>query len=768
MATYTGQSLRRSEDERLLLGNGNYTDDIHLPGTLHAAFLRSDHAHARIVSLDPSAALAIPGVVAVMTGADLGDIPNALPVTRRVGMEENLLVPHPVLAMERVRYVGEPIAVVVAEERYLAFDALEHVVVEYEPLSAVTGPREAVQDKVLLHEAPGTNVAMHVVEGDGDIEQAFAQADHIVSQRYEDPRISAVPMEPRATLASFSTEDGRLTVWTSSQMPHQIKNYLEPMLGLEPDQVRVIAPDVGGGFGRKIELWPDEVALSILSMKLGRPVKWVEDRRENLLSTHGRAFTSDVEAAVKNDGIILGMRFRMIADLGAYFFTSTGGPLSNAAHRVAGPYTIPAMDIEVLGVFTNQPPTGPYRGAGGPEAALLTERMMDVAAAKIGMDPAELRRRNLIPADAFPYQTATGYTYDSGQYALAFDRALELSGYAGWRAAKKNRSPNDPLLGVGVATVVKASGGSARTRTARADVYVEPSGAVIVSTEASPHGQGTETTFAQIAADALGVPYGSVTIRHSDTDVLDYGYGGTGSSRGLAVAGSAMYEALVQTRAKTAALAGHILGCTPEDVVFEDGKVYNGRDPEQAMAFSELASAAYRPDRLPAGMELGLDTKVTFNLDANPFGFGAHVAVVEVDRDTGDVKLIRYTAVHDCGIMINPMVVEGQIHGGLVQGISQALYEAMFYGPDGQPLTASLMNYAVPIAEDLPTLVTDSIQTPSPTNPMGIKGIGELPTVGAPPAVANAIMDALSGLGVSHLDTPITPERVWRAMQEAR
>ncbi|PZC45280.1 MAG: carbon-monoxide dehydrogenase large subunit [Chloroflexi bacterium] len=767
MATYTGQSLRRTEDERLLLGNGNFTDDIVLPGTLHAAFLRSDRAHARIVSIDASAGLAIPGVVAVMTAADLGDVPNKTMIVKRDGMQEDKMIPHPILATDRVRYVGEPIAIVVAEERYLAFDALEYIVVEYDPLPAVVDPRQAMKDEVILHEDIGTNVVMKVLEGEGDIEEAFGKADHVVGHRYDDPRISAFPMEPRATLASYSPEEKRLTVWTSSQVPHQIKRYLAPMLGLEPDQVRAIAPDVGGGFGRKIELWSDEVALSVLSMKLGRPVKWTEDRRENLLSTHGRAFTSDVEAAINNDGTILGMRFRMIADLGAYFYTSTGGPLSNAAHRVAGPYGIPVMDIEVLGVFTNGPPTGPYRGAGGPEAALLTERIIDVAAGVIGMDPAEVRRRNFISADAFPYKTATGYTYDSGDYQRAFDRALELSEHDGWREAQRKRGPNEPLLGIGVAAAVKASGGSARTRNARADVYVEPSGAVKITTEASPHGQGTETTFAQIAADALGVPYESITILHSDSDMLESGHGTT-SSRGLAVAGSAMYEALIQTRAKAAAIAGHILGCAADDVVFEDGKVYSASDPEQAMAFSELASAAYRPEKLPEGLEAGLDTKVSFTLDSNPFGFGAHVAVVEVDRDTGDVKLIRYTAVHDCGILINPMVVEGQIHGGLVQGISQALYEAMYYSPDGQPLTASLMNYAVPIAEELPTLVTDSLETPSPTNAMGIKGVGELPTVGSPPAVANAIMDALAGMGVDNLDTPITPERVWRAMQAAR
>lgn len=766
MAPYTGQSMRRSEDERLLLGHGSFTDDIQLPGTLHAAFLRSDHAHARIVSIDASAALAMPGVVAVLTAADLGDVPNKTIIIKRDGMREDRMVAHPILADGRVRYVGEPIAVVVAEERYLAFDALERVDIQYEPLPAVVDPRDALKDEVVLHEDVGTNAAMHVIEGEGDIEQAFAQADHVVAERYDDPRISAVPMEPRATLASYSPEDKRLTVWTSSQVPHQVKRYLEPMLGLEPGQVRAIAPDVGGGFGRKIELWSDEVALALLSLRLERPVKWTEDRRENLLSTHGRAFTSDVEAAITNDGKILGMRFRMIADLGAYFHTSTGGPLSNAAHRVAGPYAIPVMDIEVLGVFTNTPPSGPYRGAGGPEAALLTERIIDAAAAKIGMDPAEVRRRNFIPPDAFPYRTATGYTYDSGEYERAFDRALELADYDGWRAVQRSRGSGEPLLGVGVAAAVKASGGSPRTRTARADVYVAPSGAVRVTTEASPHGQGTETTFAQIAADALGAPYESITILHSDSDMLESGHGTT-SSRGLAVAGTAMYEALTQTRAKAAAIASHILGCDAADVVFEDGKVYSGRDPEQAMAFSELASAAYRPDKLPEGMEPGLDTKVSFTLDSNPFGFGAHVAVVEVDRDTGDVKLIRYTAVHDCGILINPMVVEGQIHGGLVQGISQALYEAMFYSPDGQPLTASLMNYAAPLAEGLPPLVTDSIETPSPTNALGIKGVGELPTVGSPPAVANAVMDALAGLGVQRLDTPMTPEKVWRAIRQA-
>ena len=723
MNTYRGQGLARFEDERLLRGAGTFVDDIRLDGMLHAAVLRSTEPHARLRSVDCSRALASPGVVAVYTGTDLAGKVGDIGAIRREGMSETPIPEHPVLARDRVCYVGQPVAMAVATTRGAAYDAVSLITVDYEPLPPLLDPRISASSAAPLHEDIGTNVVMRAEAGTGDISEAFELAEEIIEATYEVPRLVATPMECRGVVAWHDRVDGRLTVWTSTQVPHRVKTYLTMLLPDAPD-VRVITPDVGGGFGRKIEVWPEEVAAAYAAMELGAPVKWIEQRSENTLASHGRGFTADVQAAVRKDGVILGMRIRMLADLGAYFLTSSGGPLGNAVQRVAGPYAIPAMDVECLGVTTNRPPTGPYRGAGGPEAAVPIERIMDKAAHTLGIDPAEIRRRNFIPAEAFPYTTSTGLTYDSGDFVPAFERALDMVGYAALR--ERQATENGPFrTGVGVATVIKASGGKAGVRKSVARVELTAAGRVVIFTDVSPHGQGTATSFAQIAADTLGVSPEAVEVRHGDTDALAAG-GGTTSSRGLAVGGNAVYTALLEMKEK-------------------------------------LQAAGAIPDQ-------GLTVEAAYELPANPFAFAAHVAVVELDTRSADIRLVDYSAVHDCGPMINPTIVNGQIHGGIAQGIGQALSEAMLYTESGHPQTGSLMTYGIPIAEMLPAFRLDNQQTPSPTNPLGIKGIGELPTVAAPVAVANAVADALrqAGTDPQDIDMPLLSERLWQALNRSR
>lgn len=768
MTTYRGKPLKRVEDHRLLKGEGSFLDDIKLPGLLHAIVLRSEHAHARILSVDVSEALRMKGVVAVLTAQeisiaikDIGPAPHPQAKTLNVPS-------HPILAKDRVCYVGQPVAIVLAESRYLAQDALELVHVDYDPLPPLMDPLIAAEDTPeVIHESQGTNVAMRVQEGRGDVDAVLSQAHLVLKERFEVPRLSAVPMEGRAVVCSYDADEKIITLWTSTQSPHKVKEYLAELLSMSEEGIRVIAPDVGGGFGQKHEVWPEEAALCYLTKQLGRPVKWIEDRMENLLAYHGRGYTLDAEAGFDADGFLAGMRVRIIADLGAYCLHSSLVPPVNAALRVQGPYLIPNMDVSCLAVITNKPPTGPYRGAGGPESAFVTERLMDLAAKELGVDPVDIRRRNLIPTSEFPYITATGLSYDSGDFVAGMDRALELSDYRGWRAKQRAGDFGETLIGLGVATVVKASGGLGSALVGHARLDIDATGKVVVYTEVSPHGQGTETTFAQVAAEVIGVEPSEIEVRHGDTDMLPVGEG-TFASRGLAVGGSAVHVSAVEARKKLVALAGHLLGCPAGDVEINEGRVFNGRDPEQAMSFSEVASAAYQRELLPDGMEPGLEFAEAYTLTANPFGFAAHVVVVEVDPGTGDVKFLDYIAVHDSGQIVNPLIAEGQVQGGIAQGIGQALGEGMVYDPDGQPLTSSLMDYALPSAEDIPAVVLDTLETPSPTNPLGIKGLGELPTVAAPVAVANAVIDALSRYGVRHIDVPLTAEKVWQAINQVK
>ena len=766
--TYVGQSVRRFEDHRLLTGQGSYVDDMKLPGLLNAVVLRSLHAHANIRSIDVSAASRVPGVVAVFTAADIQDLAVEIPTRTNTGADEFNPTRHPLLASDKVCYVGQAVAVLIAEDIYTAADALDQIVVDYEILPALTDPYEALEPgAMIIHPDQVSNVSLRTVNGGGDLDGAFAQADHVVRQTYQVQRLAPAPMEPRGLIADYDSQADLLTVWDSTQHPHEVREHLVHLLGRTEESIRVIAPDVGGGFGEKASLFPEEVVIPYLSILLGRPIKWTENRQENMTAFHGRGHSVEMEAAVKSDGTILGIRVDIVADLGAYFFLSTPTVPVLTTHRLTGPYRTPAMTVEVRGVVTNKPPTGAYRGAGGPEAAFCMERTIDLIALDLGLDPAEVRRRNFIASDAFPHDTPTGITYDSGDYESAFARALELSEYDKWRERSRNQPRDgDSLIGVGIATVVKGSGAKVITLGEHSRVMIDQSGEVTVHTGVSPHGQGTATTFAQMTADMLGVTPADVQVLHSDTDILPAG-GGTGASRGMIAGGSSLQWVLEDAHGKLTAIAAHLLSCSQEDVVLQEGLAFSQQDPQTAVPFARLAEAAHTEELLPPGQEPGLDFQGNHILGKSPYAFGAHVAVVEVSRETGAIKILQYVGVHDAGKIVNPMLAEGQVHGAVAQGLGQALLEDMAYSPEGQPLAGSLMDYALPRADNMPSFIFETIETPSPITGLGIKGIGELPTLAAPPAVVNAVMDAISQTGIRHLDTPLTAEKVWHALHDS-
>jgi carbon-monoxide dehydrogenase large subunit len=767
---YVGQPVKRFEDPRLVTGRGIFVGDLKVSDLLHAAVLRSLHAHARIRSVDVSAARDLPGVVTILVGRDIAGVLQGIPTRDMVGeraMDELRPPEQPLLAHDKVCYVGQPIAVVVAQDPYMAREGVERITVDYEPLPPVLDPLTAASaDAPVIHQALGTNIAMRLRQQAGDLEGAFAQADHRIRQRYLVPRLVPAPLETRGVMAHYQPENNFLTVWNSTQAPYRLKHYLSLLLHWPEETLRVIAPDVGGSFGVKDCIFPEDVLVPYLSLRLRRPIKWVEERRENMLAYHGRGHSLDVEVAVRADGVILGLRVHIVADLGAHFLLTTASAPFNVCRRITGPYHIPALSVELVGVLTNKTPTGAYRGTGSPEAAFCMERTMDLIANDLELDPAEVRRRNFIPADAFPYQSATGLTYDSGQYAQGLERALELVDYAGWRDRARQRQPDELLLGIGLATFTKSSGAAGDHRIESARVTIAPSGDITVSTGISPHGQGNATAFAQLVADELGVHPSQVQVQHGDTAIVPFGEG-TSASRGLIVGGSAVYAVLQEARQTLARLAAQLLHCTAEDVCFQDGQVYNRQQPEVQLPFPQLAAAAYTGELLPVGIDRGLDFRGCYTLPSGPISFGAHAVVVEIDRETGAVSILRYVGIHDCGRIINPRLVEGQILGGIAQGIGQALSESMVYSPEGQPLTGSLLDYAIPKAHEVPHLILDTIEIPSPTNPLGAKGIGSVSTVPAPAAVANAVLDALSSFGVRHLDTPLTAEKIWHAMHGA-
>ena len=768
MTTYTGQSIKRFEDHRLLTGQSSYVDDMTRPGMLHALVIRSPHGHARIRSIDASLALALPGVAAVITARDIEEAAQ-LPIRESTDADELRPPRHPALAIDKACYAGQPVAIVLAEDIYTAEDAVELVNIDYEILPAVIDPLQATGENVpVIHEHLGTNIVLRTVNAGGDLDGAFANADCVISQRFDVQRVAPAPMEPRGLLAEYDAEADLLTVWDSTQHPHEIREHLARLLSRPMESVRVACPDVGGGFGEKGCFFPEELAIPYLAMKLGRPIKWVESRQENMLCFHGRGHSIDLEAAAQSDGTLLGIRVKVTADLGAYFFMSTPTVPILTSHRLTGPYRTPAMSVEVVGVATNKSVTGAYRGAGGPEAAFCMERAVDLVAQELGLDPADVRRRNFIPPDAFPYETPTGIIYDSGEYAAAFERSLEMSDYQQWRERSRQQSETSgALIGVGIAAVVKGSGAKVTMLEEHARCIIGPDGDVEVHTGIAPHGQGTETTFAQVVADELGIAPGDVRVRHSDSAILPAG-GGTSASRGVIAGGTVLYNVVQEAREKLTTIAGHLLDCPPGDIDLTEGRAVDRNNPSRSVPFAQLADAAHNEELLPPGEEPGLDFVGSNTLSRSPYSFGSHVAVVEVSRENGAIKILQYTGVHDSGKVINPMLYDGQIHGAIAQGIGQALWEGMVYDSSGQPLSGSLMDYVLPKSIDLPDFDLDStFETPSPITALGVKGIGELPTLAAPVAIANAVMDALSSAGVKHIDTPLTPEKVWQALQDA-
>ena len=773
--TYIGTRTPRKEDPRLITGHGVFTDDVTLPGTVYVSLVRSPHAHARIRRIDATAARKHPGVVTVVTGKD-AEATGVLPVFITVpGLNGTKHMP---LATDKARYAGDAIAAVVADSRQAAKRAADMVTVDYEPLPVVVDGTKALEPGApILHEDLGTNLVFTYPVKGGDIDKAFRDAEATVKVRIVNQRLIPNAMEPRAVVAKF--EAGELTVWTSTQIPHFVQLILSVNLGLSQNKVRVIAPEVGGGFGSKLQVYAEELLVAHLAKTLGRPVKWTEDRREGYLATiHGRDLVEEVEVAAKRDGTVLGVRIRTVANMGAYLQAFAPGiPTILHAYIIPGAYRIPAFDCEIRGAYTNTTPVDAYRGAGRPEATFAIERAMDRLADEIGMDPAALRRKNFIPPDAFPFATISGITYDSGDYAPALDRALEMSDYKSFEKRRAEAKARGKYRGIGLSSYVEICGlAPSKANSAlgvgwggyeSARIRVHPTGAVQVFTGTSPHGQGHETSWAQIAADAIGVTPDDVEVRHGDT-FESPGMGvGTFGSRSLAVGGIAVHNAAQKIREKVIQIGAHLLEASPEDVVVQGGKVFVKGVPEKAKAFGEISMAAYLASNLPEGMEPGLEATTYYDPPNFTFPFGTHVAEVEVEPETGTVEIIRYSACDDCGRQINPMIVEGQLHGGITQGIGQALYETAVYDANGQLLSGSMMEYHVPTAADVPPFALDHTVTLTKTNPLGVKGIGEAGTIASTPAMVNAVIDALSPLGITHLDMPLTAEKVWRAIRKA-
>jgi aerobic carbon-monoxide dehydrogenase large subunit len=708
---WIGEALARAEDGRFLQGQAQFVGDMQLPSMLHAAFVRSVYAHGHLLGVDVEAARGMPGVRAVLTGADLAGLVDPFPLLLRDGTEA-VSEMHPVLARGRVRYVGEPVALVVAETAEQAVDAAEWVAVEVDELPALVDPREA-EAAAALHESAPDNVLLRWRRSDGDVGGAFASAHAVVRARIRAPRLIAAPLEPRVVLAAHDGAGDVLTLWLSAQDTHRQLAGLTRVLRRPPEKLRIVVPDVGGAFGSKGVPQAETAAVALAALLLGRPVKWTETRTESSLAVYqGRGLEVDAELALDADGRMLALRGRLLADLGAYLYSSTPIAPQTAAMLLTGCYAIPAAEVEMVGVATTKVPTGPYRGAGRPEAALAIERLADLAAAELGLDPVELRRRNVIPRDRFPHATPLGFTYDSGDYEGALDAVLELAGWDALRSDRDRRREEGRLAGVGVALYVERVGPGWET----ARVTIEQDGSVVLRTGSSPHGQGHETTFAQIVADELGVEPSAVEVRWGDSFEIPEGTG-TFASRSVTIGGSAA-----------------------------------------ALACRELRA------RLAAGEGPPLEAFVRFELPGPVFSSGAYVAAVEIDPETGEVDLLRVVAVDDCGRIVNPLLAEGQVVGAVVQAVGECLFEQVGYDEHGQPLAVNLYEYHLPAAQSVPPIASALRETPSPLNPLGAKGVGEGGSIGTPAAVANAVADALSPLGIRHLDLPFTASRVWHAI----
>jgi len=765
-----GARIKRREDPRLITGTATYVDDLQMPGLLHVVLVRSPHAHAKITAIEIERARAAPGVVAVWTGEDVRARCGPLPVGSRL---KDMKVPkrYPLVIDGVVRHVGDPVAAVVATELPLARDAAELVEVRYDPLPAVTDIEAALTPQApVIHPELGTNMCFRLTFG-ANVDDAFTQADRTLSLRVVHQRLVPSPMETRGVVAQF--RGGELTIWTSTQIPHVVKTTVAETVRVPEHQVRVVAPEVGGGFGCKLDVYAEEALLAALAVALGRPVKWIETRQESFLATvHGRGQVSYVDVAAKADGTITGLRARVLADMGAYSQLLTPSVPTNTGLMASGCYRIPHVFAEVIGVFTTQTPTDAYRGAGRPEATFSIERVADVVARALKLDPADVRRRNFIPPDAFPHKTATGATYDSGNYAQALDKALKIVGYPALREEQRRLRGQGRFMGIGLSTYVEITGLGAATALPggnweSATVRVEPTGKVTVLTGSSPHGQGEETTFAQIVSDRLGVSVDDVVVVHGDTRAVPHGVG-TFGSRNTAVGGSAVYLASTRIREKATAIAAHLLEVSPGDLVADGAQFRVRGSPQRTVSFPDVARAAYKGAKLPPGTDPGLEATHFFAPPDRVFPFGTHICVVEVDPDTGEVAIRRYVAVDDCGNILNPLLVAGQVHGGIAQGLAQALYEEAIYDQEGQLLTAGFLDYAVPRAAHVPVMELDHTVTPSPHNPLGAKGVGEAGTIGSIPAVVNAVLDALAPLGIESLDMPLTPRKVWEAISSKK
>ena len=782
MAKYVGKSMKRVEDPRFIQGKGKYVANLHMPDMVYVAIKRSPYAHAKINNINTDDAKALPGVVAVYTGQELvdggaGSLPCGFTPP---GIK---LPPHYPLAIDKVRHVGDGVAVVVAESAYVANDALDLIDVDYDPLPAVVDAKATMDEGAAqVHEEVPNNCSFHWPLGDTEaVDKAFAEADHVVELDLINQRLIPNAMEPRACVAQWDGFSESMTVWTTSQNPHTIRLLLGAFtLGIPEHKLRVISPDVGGGFGSKIFHYPEEVIVPWVARAVNRPAKWVATRSESFMTdAHGRDHVTQAKLALKSDGTFTGLHVTTYANMGAYL--STFAPLIPTALYItllSGLYKLPAIFGETYGTMTNTVPVDAYRGAGRPEASYVLERLIDMAANELNMDPMEIRRKNLIPADAFPYQTPVALMYDSGNYQGLFDKAEELADYKGMRNEQEKARQDGRLVGVGMSSCIEASGpapsavavglGAAIGLYESGVIRVHPTGKVTVLTGSHAHGQGHETTFAQIVADELGVPVEDVEIIHGDTERTPYGVG-TYGSRSAAIGGSALVKSAEKIRNKITKIAAHQLEAAVEDMVYdrENGKVHVKGSPDRAKAFGELAFAVTTADNLPEGMEPGLEETSFYDPANFTFPNSAHIAQVEIDRDTGEVKIQKYAAVDDVGNVINPLIVDGQLVGGVAQGVGQALWEYGVYGEDGQLLSGTMLDYTMPRADGFPTIATGRIETPSPHNPLGVKGAGEMGTIAGTATIANAVMDALAPLGIKHLDMPLTAEKIYNAIQAA-
>ena len=756
---YLGAPVRRREDVRFLTGTAIYLDDVEMPNALHVAFVRSPHAHARLGAIDASAALAVPGVVAVLSACDLPG--RMLPPPR--AFPHTTIVPalHPVFADGTVRYVGQVVAMVVAASRAVAEDAADLVAVEYEPLDAIVDLRAALTSPVQLHADAPENVVMRYARRSGDVVGAFAAAAHVVRRTVRIPRLAIVPLETRGALAAYDPGTDLLTLWSSAQDPHRHRAAIARVLDRPEDRVHLIVPDVGGGFGQKSYPQAETIAVAHAAIALRRPVKWVEDRRENFHAAHhGRGMEADAELALAADGRFLAIRAQLFADCGAYVYSSMPNAGHTAASLLSGCYEIGAADVTLLGIATNRVPTSPYRGAGRPEAAMILEALVDLAARTLRRDAIDLRRANVVTR--FPYATATGVTYDSGDYRALLDKLVALADLPKLRDEQALARLEGRLVGIGAALYVERSGGGWEAAAAS----IEPGGRVVARIGSSPHGQGHETSFAQVIATTLDVPIEAVVVRWGDSSEVPRGTG-TFASRSMTMGGGALHLAAERLRAKALQLAAHVLGVAVDELVWERGRIFVRAAPERALDLAALAAAGYDPQRVPPGFDLGgLSSYATFSSE-NGFSTGAHLAVIEIDRALGAPRLLRFIAVDDGGTIVNPLLAEGQVVGGIAQGIGEALFEEVAHDEFGQPRVASFLDYPLVTAVEMPPVTTAFLSSPSPLHPLGIKGIGEGGACGAPAAIANAVADALAPLRVGPLDLPFTGENLWRALRAA-